>query len=1135
MRRPYSLDDRYLPESSDAYLTGNQALVRLLIEQRAADRGRGLRTAGFVSGYRGSPLGGLDQQLRRARVHLEREDIRFQPGVNEELAATAAWGTQQLGALTPTRFDGVFALWYGKGPGVDRSGDAFKHANAAGTAALGGVLAIAGDDHGCKSSTLAHQSEFAFVDAMIPVLHPCDLDDLIRLGLLGWAMSRFSGCWVALKASADLLESAANVSAARFRVVPRLPADQVLPADGLSLRWPDAALAQEARLHEHKLPAARAFARANALDGPAFGARRPRLGIVTTGKAYQDVRQALADLGLDEAQAEAAALGVYRVAMPWPLDSAALRDFARDAVELLAVEEKRALIEPQIRDGLFGLVRAPLVVGKHDEHGRPLLPATSELSAVLVAEVIAGRLRQFHANPAVEQRVAVLRRRTTALAGITPAISRSPHFCSGCPHNTSTLVPEGSRALGGIGCHTMAVWRDPRTVAFTQMGGEGATWIGQAPFADLPHVFQNMGDGTYFHSGLLAVRAAVAAGVNITFKVLYNDAVAMTGGQPMDGPLTVADLTRQLESEGVRRIAVVTDDPARHRKRAGFAPGATVHHRSEMDTLQRQLRAVAGVTALIYDQACAAELRRRRRRRTAPERTRRVFINPDVCDNCGDCSAVSGCLSIVPVDTPLGRKRRIDQGSCNTDYRCLEGFCPSFVTVDGGRLRPPPAPAPMAALPAPPAPAPLEEYNILIAGIGGTGVVTLSALLGTAAHLEGRSVRVLDQTGLAQKFGAVVSHLRIAPAETPPHGARIPVGATDLLIACDLVTAAGPDILLALDSSRTRAVLDTSVDMPSQFLADRDFRVPVEAMTGLLRERCLPGQLHGLAATAGAALITREGAGANIFLLGFAWQLGLMPLREDSILRAVELNGVAVEANRRAFAAGRRAALEPPRAPPPAANGDTEALIAHRTSFLAAYQDDAYAQRYRRQLDLLRAGLAGLAAGASEELVRAAADNLFRAMAIKDEYEVARLYTRTNFLDSVSAQVEGTGRRLRFHLAPPIPGLRAGADGRPRKLEFGPWVLWPMKVLASLRRLRGSLLDPFRHQDERRAERRFLRDYEADLQWVAGNVTAANAARCRSLLELPAGVRGFGPVKAVALAATMARRDTLRRALADNT
>ncbi|HEY6336200.1 MAG TPA: indolepyruvate ferredoxin oxidoreductase family protein, partial [Alphaproteobacteria bacterium] len=824
-----TLDDKYELQSGRVYLTGTQALVRLPMMQRQRDMKAGLNTAAYISGYRGSPLGGFDQALWQAKRFLAKNHIQFQPGVNEDLAATAIWGSQQVGLFPGAKYDGVYAIWYGKGPGVDRSGDVLKHANFAGSARHGGVLVLAGDDHAAKSSTVPHQSEHAFVSAMIPVLNPAGVQEFLDLGLYGWAMSRYSGCWIAFKTVADTVESSASVYVDPHRIEIVTPDDFQMPEGGLNIRWPDHWMPQEERLMRHKLYAALAFARANKLDRVVIDSPKRRFGIVTTGKSYLDVRQALDDLGIDEKLAADIGLSVYKVAMSWPLERDGVRHFAEGLEEILVVEEKRALIENQLKEQLYNWrpdVR-PRVIGKFDEDYEVQLPSYDELTPARIARVIAKRIARFYTSERIKDRLGFLEAKERALKAKGADFKRIPYFCSGCPHNTSTKVPEGSRALAGIGCHFMALWMDRGTATFTHMGGEGVTWVGQAPFTEEKHVFANLGDGTYFHSGYLAIRAAVAAKVNVTYKILYNDAVAMTGGQPVDGQLTVPKITQQVYGEGVRRIAVVTDQPEKYAVGAEFASGTTVHHRDDLDAVQKELREWPGISVLVYDQTCAAEKRRRRKRGTFPDPAMRALINEAVCEGCGDCSVKSNCLSVVPVETEFGRKRQIDQSSCNKDFSCVNGFCPSFVTVHGGKLRKSKvavaAADPFAELPAPALPAlGADPYNILVTGVGGTGVVTIGALIGMASHIEGKGVSVLDMTGLAQKGGAVISHVRIAQKPEDIHSTRIAAGDANLVLGCDLVVAAGSEALGKMRDGLTRVVVNSHETPTGDFTRNPD-------------------------------------------------------------------------------------------------------------------------------------------------------------------------------------------------------------------------------------------------------------------------------------------------------------------------
>jgi indolepyruvate ferredoxin oxidoreductase len=1123
-----TLDDKYALEEGRVYLTGTQALVRLPIMQRQRDAASGLNTGCFIAGYRGSPLGGFDQALWGARRFLDSNHIKFQPAINEEIGATSVWGSQQIGLFPGAKYDGVFAIWYGKGPGVDRSGDPLKHGNSAGTAPHGGVLAIAGDDHTCKSSTLAHQSELAFIDAAIPILNPAGVEDILDLGLYGWAMSRYSGCWVGFKTVAETMDSSASINLHPDRVSIVTPQDFVMPPGGLSIRWPDTPLDQEMRLHRWKLDAVRAFARANKLDRIVIDSREPRFGIVTTGKSYLDVCQALDDLGIDAAEAEAIGLRVYKVAMAWPLEPHGVRAFAEGLEEVLVVEEKRAVIETQLKEQLFNwpVNSRPRVIGKHDETGEWILPSPGELSPAQIARVIAKRLTRFRQSPRIAERLAFLEEKEKQLSGNVVPFLRTPYFCSGCPHNTSTKLPEGSRALAGIGCHYLSQFMDRSTATFSQMGGEGAAWIGQSPFVETPHVFANIGDGTYTHSGILAIRAAVAAKVNMTYKVLFNDAVAMTGGQPLDGSLTVPRVARQLAAEGVAPIVIVSDEPEKYPPGTDFPPGSTVRHRDDLDEIQRDIREFKGVSAIVYDQTCAAEKRRRRKRGRFPDPAKRVVINDLVCEGCGDCSTQSNCVSVVPVETEFGRKRAIDQSSCNKDYSCLKGFCPSFVTVEGGNLKKreggDAGEAGLPDLPEPALPAFTDPYGILVTGVGGTGVVTIGALLGMAAHLEGKGVTVLDMTGLAQKGGAVLSHVRIAASPEAIHAVRIANGGARLLLGCDLVVSASGEALSKLRPGETHAIINSHETITGDFTRNPDLAFPQRDLRRAVENAVGQGGAEFLDATGLATGLLGDSLATNLFMLGFAYQRGLVPVSGEAILRAIELNGTAVEFNRRAFRWGRRAALDQElvasRAQPADAAPETHRLsetldeiIARRTAFLTEYQNATYAARYTQWIDRVRATETAALAG-STALTDAAARALFKLMAYKDEYEVARLYTDTGFVKRIGEQFEGD-YRLKFHLAPPLTAGRDPVSGHLIKHEYGPWMLTGFRVLAKLKFLRGTVFDIFGRTEERRAERTAIAEYEAQLGEIVATLTESNHAIATELAALPLEIRGFGHIK----------------------
>lgn len=1122
-----TLETKFEAQSGRVYMSGIQALVRLLMVQSQRDKLAGLNTAGFVSGYRGSPLGGLDNTLWRMEAALTDHGVNFTPGLNEDLAATSVWGSQQTTLDGRGAVDGVFSMWYGKGPGVDRSLDALKHANLAGTSRHGGVLAIAGDDHTSQSSTLACQSDPTFIAAGIPVLNPASVQEYLDYGIVGYGMSRYAGVWVGFKALAETVESSASIVIDPMRVTLTEPTDFMPPPDGLHLRWPDSPLSAEARLYGPKLAAVAAYARANNLDRFATNPRNARFGIITSGKNYLDLRQALVELGLDLARAEALGIRIYKVGMSWPLEPENALRFADGLDDVLVVEEKQGIIEGQLMRLLFNLPanRRPTLVGKNDEQGAQLLTPLSELTPLHVARALLSRLKRHgHVEPEMDQRVARLEQVEQNAASAATDLTRSPVYCSGCPHNTSTKLPDGSRALAGIGCHAMAIYMpERRTTNHTQMGGEGAAWIGQAPFSKEQHIFQNLGDGTYAHSGLLGIRAAIAAKVNITFKILYNDAVAMTGGQPAEGGFTVAQISRQVAAEGVHRIEVVADDVTRYNRASDLAPGTTVHDRSDLDDVQRSLREEPGVTVLIYDQGCAAEKRRKRKRGLALEPTQRLYINPEVCEGCGDCSVASNCVSVVPLETELGRKRAIDQSSCNMDYSCIEGFCPSFVIVEGGELRKKASadfrPPQEEDLPDPKLPALDQPYGILIAGVGGTGVVTVGSLLGMAAHLEGKACTVSDFTGLSQKGGAVSSHVRIATGADELHAVRIGSGGADVLLGYDAVVSASPQILARLDSTRSNVVIDPYIAPPAGFVTDPDLDFGIDRVRDSFRHTIDPQRLDLVDAHRIASQLTGDAIAGNCFLLGFAFQNGFIPVSSAAIVRAIEINGAAVAMNREAFAWGRLAAHDPEQLSeltakdeqtPPAAI-PLEGLIARRFGALVRYQDRAYADRYMKTVAL--AQRAGDAASDSKGLfVRSVAEGLFKLMAYKDEYEVARLYTDDAFEQRLRDQFDGDFK-LRFSLAPPIFSKRDPVTGHFRKRSFGRWMLSAMKLLARARRLRGTPFDPFRHLADRKLERALIAEYEAMICKISAGLRPYNLDIALTLAALPHKIRGFGHVK----------------------
>ena len=1164
-RNDVRLSDKYTLQSGRAYMTGIQALVRLAIMQRLRDQRAGLDTAGYVTGYRGSPLGNVDQEFAKAKPFLDPHGIRFQPGLNEDLAATAVWGTQQLDLDDNARHDGVFSIWYGKGPGVDRCGDVFRHANAAGTAKHGGVLVIAGDDHGAKSSTLPHQTEHVFKAVMMPVLAPAGIQDYLEYGLHGFAMSRYSGCWVAFKALTDTVETSASVDVDPYRVETRIPTESefALPEGGLNLRWPDPPLVQEERLMHHKLYAALAYCRVNKLNRCVIDSPKARLGIITSGKSYLDVRQALEDLGIDEQRAADIGIRLYKVGMVWPLEPEGVREFAEGLDEILVVEEKRQFLEYQLKEELYNWKEdvRPRVIGKFDEkgewsrpHGTWQLPAASDLTPAMIARVIAARIGRFHTSDRIRARLAFLDAKEAALARPRLSAQRVPHYCSGCPHNSSTKVPEGSRAIAGIGCHYMATWLSPEsTRTFCQMGGEGVPWVGQAPFTGTRHVFANLGDGTYMHSGILAIRAAIAAGVNLTYKILYNDAVAMTGGQPHDGPLDVPTIARQIAAEGVHTIVVVTDGTPRAYGPADLPHGTPMRHRDELDAVQRELREVPGVSALIYDQTCAAEKRRRRKRGKLPDPAVRAVINDHVCEGCGDCSDKSNCMSVTAVDTEFGRKRTIDQSACNKDLACVNGFCPSFVTVEGGHLKKAAAATAVgdafATLPEPILPTTARPWEILITGVGGSGVVTIGALLGMAAHLEGKGVSILDMAGLAQKGGAVWSHVKIADQADQIHAARVAAGDANAIIGCDLVVSAGDESLAKMRNEFTRVVINHDRSNTSEFVrgfaaqarsgdvaAHPDPQFPSGSMQAQIVDAVGAANVEFVEASRLATSLLGDAIATNLFMLGYAWQRGLVPLGRDALMKAIELNGTAVDAGKLAFQWGRRAAFDPAQvasAAQPALgqpehhrlSESFEELVERRAGHLVAYQDEAYARRYLTLVARVRDAEARLPGGRSG-LAEAVARGYHKLLAYKDEYEVARLYTDSDFLARVGEQFEGD-YKLVFHLAPPLLASRDPHTGEPGKRRYGPWMLKAMGLLARARRLRGSRFDPFARSADRKLDRALITEYEAVVAEILERLDAGNHATAVALAAQPDGIRGFGHVRERYVAATRRHRERL--------
>jgi indolepyruvate ferredoxin oxidoreductase len=1142
-----TLDDKYSLDVGRAFMSGVQALVKLPMLQRQRDALQGRNTAGFISGYRGSPLGGYDQALWKAKNFLQAQNIVFQPGVNEELAATALWGTQQLGFAPPgtNKFDGVFGIWYGKGPGVDRCSDVFKHANMAGTTPWGGVIAVAGDDHVAKSSTAAHQSDHIFKACGLPVFFPATVQEILDLGLHAFVMSRYAGVWAGMKTIQEIVESSATAVIDPERVQIQLPTDFHMPPGGVHIRWPDNSLEQEARLFDYKWYAALAYIRANRLNYNVVATPQDRFGLIASGKAYNDTRQALLDLGLDDDTCRRLGIRVHKVGVVWPLEAQGTREFAQGLREILVVEEKRQVIEYQLKEELYNWrpdVR-PNVVGKFDDDfsggewampnptAHTLLRANADLTPALIARAIAQRLKKLGLDGDIQARIdaqlAILDAKEKSMQVLEVKADRLPWFCSGCPHNTSTVVPEGSRAMAGIGCHFMATWMDRATVGFTQMGGEGVPWVGMQPFSTEKHMFANLGDGTYFHSGLLAIRQSIAAGVNITYKILYNDAVAMTGGQPVgerpEGH-SVLQIAQSLDAEGVRRLVVVTDQPEKYTV-AKLPAGATVHHRDELDRIQRELREIPGTTALIYDQTCATEKRRRRKRGAMVDPAVRVMINDLVCEGCGDCSTQSNCLSVEPLETEFGRKRTINQSTCNKDTSCLKGFCPSFVTVEGGQLKKkakssPAAPSPYdgGEIPEPRLPATREPYGIVVAGVGGTGVITIGQLLGMAAHIEGRGIVTQDAAGLAQKGGATWSHVLIADAQDAICTTRVGMAAADLIIGCDPIVTGSKETVLRMRPGRTRVALNGHSTPTAAFVKNTEWANPSDACAAEIGKAVGNDHLAAFNAEALAARVLGDSIYTNPMMLGYAWQKGWVPLARESILRAIELNAVAVDNNKAAFEWGRRAAHDPAAVAAVMGTGaqviefkkreTVESIVARRIEFLTAYQNAAYADKYQQLVERVR--LAELPFGKTT-LTEAVARNLFKLMAYKDEYEVARLHTETGFREKVAAQFEGDFQ-VHYHLAPPLTAKR-NDKGELVKRKFGPATYQLFRVLAKLRGVRGTPLDFFGRTEERRTERALIAEYRQAVEEVIARLQPGNHALALEIARLPEQIRGFGHVK----------------------
>ncbi|MCI5059538.1 MAG: indolepyruvate ferredoxin oxidoreductase family protein [Alphaproteobacteria bacterium] len=1130
--RDVSLTDKYELEDGTAFMSGLQALTRIAIVQRRRDIANGLNTAGFISGYRGSPLGNFDSELMRAKSYLDDLNVKIHPGVNEDLAATSVWGTQQVNLMPGgSDYDGVFGIWYGKSPGVDRSGDVMRHANAYGTAPKGGVLAIVGDDHACKSSTLPCQSDHALYAMMIPTLYPASINEFVKYGLLGIEMSRYSGCWSALKVTSENVESSGTVDLTKENVEIEHPTEEEfkMPEGGVHISLNVIPREVDYKLQNYKLFACHAFARKNKIDETVIDSPKPRFGIITAGKSYGDVRQALVELGITDEIAAQIGLKLYKVGMTWPLEPQGVQEFSRGLEEILIVEEKREMIEYQLKQQIFNWPseERPVVVGKYDEHDERLLPLHNDQSVGMVAHVIAKRLAHFYRNEKIEARLKFFEEREKEMQGYVPPSLRRPYYCAGCPHNTSTKVPEGSFATVGIGCHYMVQWMDRSSALCTHMGGEGVPWVGSAPYTKKEHIFANLGDGTYFHSGSLAIRAAVAGNVNITYKILYNDAVAMTGGQPVDGEMPVYRVAQQVMSEGVSKAWILTETLENYKDRSQIPREVKILHRDYLPQIMKECQETEGTTVIIYDQTCAAEKRRRRKRGLYPDPPKRIIINEAVCEGCGDCSVQSNCVAVQPVETEYGRKRKINQSMCNKDFSCLKGFCPSFVSIEGGKLRKDKAnddengiEGILKGVPEPDILQIESAYNIMVTGIGGTGVTTVGALLGMAAHMEGKYCRNLDSTGLAQKGGEVLSHVRISPVRDDLKTGHIITGGTDLLLACDVVSAVGGTAYETLHPERTRAIVNTNQTPVADFVTNNALDFHEQQIRKTLMEATLEGERHFISATSATLHLLGDEISTNIFMMGFAWQKGLIPLSRKSIEAAVKLNGVAIEMNLQAFAYGRLAAHDPDKFEKIAGQGEEalkklslDDMIAKRSDYLVSYQNESYAKRYKDMVERVRQVEGERIKRGAEILTETVARNYHKLLAYKDEYEVARLYTDGNFVKNVKAQFEGD-YKIKFHMAPPIFSAKADpATGRPQKRELGRWMLPVLSGLSHLKILRGTMFDIFGYHHDRKMERDLIKSYEADIERVLENLTPKNYDLCAEILSLPQMIAGYGPIK----------------------
>ena len=1132
------LDDKYTQSEGQIYLSTLQAMVRLPLIQRRRDQAAGLNTAGYITGYRGSPIGTYDAALWSAQKLLEEHHIQFMPGVNEELAAASVKGTQWLDFYPEKKYDGVFALWYGKMLGTERAIEAIKAGNyTTGSSKFGGALILTGDDVGAKSSITAAAADPMLVGAYVPIFYPSTTQEFIEYGLYAWAMSRFSGLWVSLKGVTDTIELTSTIDADSENLQIILPENPVLPPEGVNAVHNDfMPLVQERRVIEFKVPLAEEFIRVNGINKVTQDSDRRSLGIVTTGKPYLDLLEALRELDIDKELAAELGLRIYKLGVTWPLEREGAVAFSRGHEEVMVIEEKSPIIEDQLARQLYALGgdERPVITGKRDDQGAILIPEFGETSVALLIDVLVRRLRaRGISHPRLEERIAQIEARRSKVAQL-PAVNavRTAYFCSGCPHNTSTRTIDGSLTFTGVGCYGIVplVMPDRNTEYAAQMGAEGSLWVGLHRFMDLEHSFQNLGDGTYFHSGILAIRSALASGANITYKILYNDAVAMTGGQPHDGELNVEMIANQIYWEGVRPIAIVTDEPEKYPSSVTWPPGTKVYHRDELESVQREMQKTKGVSAIIYDQTCAAEKRRRRKRGLFPDPDKRVFINQEVCEGCGDCSVQSNCMSVQPLDTEFGRKRKIDQSSCNKDYSCLYGFCPSFVTVHGGQPRKAGGSHSdqeleniFAALKKPEFAPLTAPYNVLLTGIGGTGVLTVGAILGMAAHVEEKACTVMDITGMAQKGGAVLSHIRLGPNNESISATRLWPGSADLVIGCDLVVTAGAQVTQLVRSESAHILVNNEVVPTAQFQRDNSIDFGKESMLRVLRQLVGEDRLSDVAATDLATRLLGDSIATNVFMLGYAVQKGLIPLSVESIEKAIQLNGVAIKSNLHTLSWGRMAAQDPEAVARFLAESEAgnvtelpisetlEQLVERRVGFLTKYQSAAYANQYLEFVEKVKAAEAQVE-GVGTSLSEAVAFYLSKLMAYKDEYEVARLYTDGDFERRIKQQFDGDFS-LRFHLAPPIISPKNKRNGKPGKIEFGSWMFKGFKILAKLKGLRGTALDIFGYSAERKRERALIGEYRNTIETLLKKVDRNNYASIVEIAELPELIKGYGHIK----------------------